>query len=159
MRRETNNEIDLLLRRLSRRQGVPVSDADSDHLDADELNSYAENALPAAARERYTEHLAECLRCRELVVQLSGSVPVVVPKETLASPGPSVLRKFLAGLFSPMGLRYAVPALGLIIAAAIGIMMLRSSRQSEYMVQLREAPQPVSAVSPTQEPQTHSYDS
>ena len=56
MKQEKNNEIDLLLRRLSQRQGGSVSDADShldsDHLDADELNSYAENALPAAARIR-----------------------------------------------------------------------------------------------------------
>ncbi len=82
MKQETNNEIDLLLRRLSRRQEVPVSDADlridSDHLDADELSAYAENALPAAARARYTEHVADCSKCREIVVQLSGSVPVVV---------------------------------------------------------------------------------
>src|SRR5687768_827791 len=105
MKQETNNEIDLLLRRLSRRQEVPVSDADlridSDHLDADELSAYAENALPAAARARYTEHVADCSKCREIVVQLSGSVPVVVARETVTAVEPSGLRKFLASFFSP----------------------------------------------------------
>ena len=85
MRQETNNEIDLLLRRLSRRQNGSAPDgdlpADTDHLDADELSSYAENALPKAARARYTEHLAECSRCRELVVQLSSAAGVVVAEE------------------------------------------------------------------------------
>ena len=51
MKDETNNEMDLLLRRLGRRQDIFTPDA-SDHLDADELSAYAENALPAAARRR-----------------------------------------------------------------------------------------------------------
>ena len=36
----------------------------SPHLDADELNSYAEGMVPAPARVRYTEHLADCDLCR-----------------------------------------------------------------------------------------------
>jgi hypothetical protein len=139
MRQETNNEMDLLLRRLSRRQGVPASDGDSridsDHLDVDELSSYAENALPAAARARYTEHLAECSRCREVVVQLSASVPVVTARETVTVAEPSGLRKFLASFFSPMVLRYAVPALGLVVVAAIGFVVFRPDRQGVYMAQ------------------------
>jgi len=126
MRQETNNEIDLLLRRLSRRQGATAPDGDlHDHLDADELSSYAENALPAAARARYTEHLIECSRCRELVVQLSSAAGVVVAEEPARVPVPSGLRKFLASLFSPMVLRYAVPALGLIVVAVIGFTISR----------------------------------
>ena len=122
MRQETNNEMDLLLRRLGRQQETSAS---SDHLDADELSSYAENVLPPAARARYTEHLAECARCRDLVVQLSPSAGVVVAAETVKVSSPSALRKFLASLFSPMVLRYAVPALGLVVVAAIGLMVSR----------------------------------
>ena len=74
MRQEPNNEIDLLLRRLGPARRRPVAIAiDEPHLDADELNSYVENALPPAARARYTEHLAECSSCRKLVVQLSAA--------------------------------------------------------------------------------------
>lgn len=129
MKEEKNNEIDLLLRRLSRRQDGAVPDGDfridTDHLDADELSSYAENALPAAARLRYTEHLADCARCRELVVQLGSAVGVVVADEPARVPAPSGLRKFLASLFSPMVLRYAVPAMGLIVVAVIGVVVVR----------------------------------
>src|ERR1043165_8678181 len=99
MKEETNNEMDLLLRRLGRRPDESVSgtNGDIDHLDADELNAYAENVLPPAARARYTEHLAACARCRELVVQLSSSAAVV--PVVAKTPAPSALRTFLASLF------------------------------------------------------------
>jgi hypothetical protein len=128
MRQDTNNEIDLLLRRLSRREAASESPLDGDHLDADELNSYVENVLPPAARARYTEHLAECANCRKLVAQLSSSAGLVHEQVSEIS-GPSVLRKFLASLFSPMVLRYAVPALGLIVVAVIGVTVLRRQDQ------------------------------
>jgi len=107
---------------------------DADHLDADELNAYAENALPVAARARYTAHLAECARCRELVVQLSSAAGVVVATDTAKVAKPSVWRTFLAGLFTPMVLRYAAPALGLIVVAAIALMVQRSQQQSAKFV-------------------------
>ena len=146
MGQETNNEIDLLLRRLSRRQGTAAPD---NHLDADELSSYAENALPAAARARYTEHLAECSRCRELVVQLSSAAGVVVAEEPSRIAAPSGLRKFLASLFSPMVLRYAVPAMGLIVVAVIGLTVFRrqplNGRPAEMVATSQQADAPAVA--------------
>src|SRR5258708_7398213 len=114
MKEETNNEMDLLLRRLGRHDGGSARDAaaqtDERHLDADELSSYAQNAVPATARARYTEHLAECASCRKLVTELSLSLgaTTAAPVETVASV-PGGLKKFLASLLSPMVLRYAVP--------------------------------------------------
>jgi hypothetical protein len=144
MKQETNNEMDLLLRRLARRPDMSVSDGNGDvnHLDADELSAYAENVLPTAARARYTEHLAECTRCRELIVQLSSAAGVVVPVvQTARAVEPSALRKFLASLFSPMVLRYAVPALGLILVAAIGVFVLRQKKSDDGSIaQNVEAP-------------------
>ena len=137
MRQETNNEMDLLLRRLGRRQDVFAPDA-GDHLDADELSAYAEDALPVAARSRYTEHLADCSKCRELVVQLSASTGVVSAAQTTKVLEPSGWKKFLASLFSPMVLRYAAPALGLIVVAAIGVMVMRRNSPSEHVSQLQD---------------------
>ena len=152
MRQETNNEMDLLLRRLGRHQETSVS---SDHLDADELSSFAENVLPPAARARYTEHLAECARCRDLIVQLSSSAGVVVAQETAKVSAPSALRKFLASLFSPMVLRYAVPALGLVIVAAIGFMVSRNERADSSIAEVRQQ-QPAQAPLPASQPQSSS---
>lgn len=150
MRPEPNNDIDLLLRQLSRRNGVPVSETDEQHLDADELNSYVANALPAAARARYTEHLADCSSCRKLVAQLSAAEgPVTVPP-TPSAVAPSGLKSFLASLFSPMVLRYAVPAVGLIVIAAVGIFVFRSE-QRERVAQLSEETRSVTAPMPQQE--------
>jgi hypothetical protein len=129
MKPETNNEMDLLLRRLGRRDDAVVLE---DHLDADELSAYAENALPAPARARYTVHLAECSRCRSLIAQLSSSAGVVAATDDAAVPGPSGFRKFLASLFTPMVLRYAAPALGLILVAVIGFVVLRSNQPGQY---------------------------
>ena len=130
MNEERKNEMDLLLRRLGRRDDAVVPE---DHLDADELNAYAENALPAAARARYTVHLAECANCRSLVAQLSSSAGVVAATDSAAVPEPSGFRKFLASLFTPMVLRYAAPALGLIVVATIGFVVLRSNQPEGYV--------------------------
>lgn len=151
MKPETNNEMDLLLRRLGRNA---ESHKDGDHLDADELSSYAENALPAAARARYTDHLAECASCRKLVAQLSSSAGVVSLAETAKVSEPSALRKFLASLFSPMVLRYAVPALGLIVVAAIGFTVLRQNQSRDSVAQLtqQEVKMPDVPSEPVQSP-------
>ena len=135
MKQETNNEMDLLLRRLGRRDDAAVPE---EHLDADELNAYAENAVPAAARARYTLHLAECSRCRSLVAQLSSSAGVVAATDSGAVPEPSGFRKFLASLFTPMVLRYAAPALGLILVAAIGFVVLRRNQPDRFVAQNTE---------------------
>ncbi len=134
MKQETNNEIDLLLRRLGRRPDGRVSDPDDGHLDADELSSYAENVLPPSARSRYTEHLAQCSSCRTLVVQLSSAAGVVVAPERSVVAEPSGFRKFLASLLSPLVLRYAIPALGLAVIAVIGLTVFRPNQQPDTEV-------------------------
>jgi hypothetical protein len=139
MRQETNKEIDLLLRRLSRRDGEVALDAetqiDERHLDADELSTYAQNALPAAARARYTAHLAECSTCRRVATELSlalGVTTAAAPVETVTPA--SGLKAFLASLFSPMVLRYAVPALGVIVVMVVGFVVLRQRQYGEQLV-------------------------
>lgn len=139
MRPEPNNDIDLLLRQLSGRNGAPVSEMDEQHLDADELNSYVANALPTAARARYTAHLADCSSCRKLVVELSAAHGPVAVQHSEPVVAPSGLLRFLASLFSPMVLRYAVPAVGLMVIAVIGVVvMLRQDARHSSVVQLNE---------------------
>ena len=127
-----------------------MSNVAADHLDADELSTFAENALPAGARARYTAHLAECSRCRELVVQLSSSVGVVAATDTANVSKPSAWRMLLASLFTPMVLRYAVPALGLIVVAAIGVVVLRRNQPAQMITRVTNNEQhtPVPAAEP-----------
>jgi hypothetical protein len=138
MNQQPNDEIDILLRRLSQRDGKVFNAAqggehiEQEHLDADELNAYAENALPSALRARYTEHLTGCTNCRKIVTQLSLASAVVVA-ERVEEVRPSALKKFLAALFSPLAFRYAVPAMAIVVVGAIAWVALQrqSPRSSE----------------------------
>jgi hypothetical protein len=140
-----NNEIDLLLRRLGGWRGEEESVAEESqaepqpHLDADELSAYAENALPAAARARYTEHVADCARCRKIVTQLAMSAGVALSAAAPVSEK-SGLNRFFANLFSPSVLRYAVPSLAAAVILGIGLMMFRyNAKQSFVAMQERVA--------------------
>jgi hypothetical protein len=155
MRPETNNEMDLLLRRMARGNGAAHDGGvqnDDRHLDADELSSFAQNALPAAARARYMEHLADCATCRGVVTELSrslGSAALVPSVETVDKP--SSWKAFFASLFSPMVLRYAVPALGVIIVMVVGFVVLRRQSQQEFTAQLRQSESAPVATTPSPE--------
>jgi hypothetical protein len=131
MKQTNNNEVDLLLRSLAGgRGGSALQDeswsgdgnrASSDHLDADELNSYAEGVAPAAARARYTEHLADCDACRGIVVGLTQAAGAVTRVEVPEPKGLGFWTK-LNTFFSPAVIRYAVPVL--VLTAVIGISLL-----------------------------------
>ena len=142
MKQDSNNAIDLMLRKLGRsgslqhNAGNGAAESSDVHLDTDELSAYAENALPTTTRARYTEHLADCARCRQIVSQLSHAAGLVIDDSASAVPS-SWLKAFLVSLFSPMVLRYAVPALGLLIVASIGFIALRSKAGME-VAQRRE---------------------
>ncbi len=145
MRQEPNNGIDLLLRQMGRREESLSPELDGQHLDADELNSYVANALPPAARARYTRHLADCSSCRKIVAQLGASEAVVAVKLPVSVIEPSGFKSFLASLFSPMVLRYAVPALGLIVVAAIGVVVLRQDQKGTSVATVQNTEQTRSA--------------
>ena len=136
MNQASNNEVDLLLRSLAKgRDGAALRSGSAsaggngsspDHLDADELNSYAEGVVPAAARARYTEHLADCEACRRMVIDLSQAAGAANRLEVpVQQRGPGVWQK-LAAVFSPAVLRFAVPALVLTAVIGIGLLARRS---------------------------------
>jgi len=149
MKKANNNEMDLVLRGLakSRRDdssldiGSSLRDNDEEsgtHLDADELNSFAEGLVPELARVRYVEHLADCSNCRRLVVSLtqaSGhlSASPVADKQS----GPGFWQRMTA-VFSPQVLRYAAPALVLTAVIAIGLLAWRQQRNQDFVAQQKQ---------------------
>jgi len=160
MKQESNNEMDLLLRKLGRTVNTVSSSQGNGaqgssievHLDADELNAFAENALPAAARARYTEHLAECTRCRQIVSELSLASGRVIEEKSVVVPATSGILGFLLSLLSPAVLRYAMPALAIIAVASIGFVVFRqggwTARQQQSRVAESVAPKNEQPVSP-----------
>jgi hypothetical protein len=152
MRQTENNEMDLLLRDLARREGarsIAPKDRSAMHLDADELNSYAEQALPAAARARYTSHLAECASCRKIVSELTAASGANVSEHVLHKTSAG-LRQKLAAMFSPGLLRYAVPALALFAFIAVGLVALRQQTQPEFVAQNQPVASRESTIEPKQ---------
>jgi len=145
MREGFDREMDSLLRRHARgtaesRLWGDGGGAQGAHLDADELNAFAEGALPAAARVAAASHLADCASCRGVVVGLARVAGAEVKhpevKQALAATtqaGPSrtpAWKAFFASLFAPRVLRFAVPVLALALVGAVSFVALRSNRGS-----------------------------
>jgi hypothetical protein len=143
-------QMDVLLRRHAKHA---KSDTATGHLDADELNAFAEGSLPTAARSRYVSHLSHCDDCRQIVTQLSISAGALANAEVeQSSPaiteGLSFWQK-LGALFAVPTLRYAAFAAVLLMVAGVAFLALRRPSQSSMVAQNEPASQaPVSVVKP-----------
>jgi hypothetical protein len=141
MNEADDKAMDFLLRRHAR-DNAPVSEvADGageglhDHLDADEINAFAENSIPEAARAQYVSHLADCDTCRKLATELLiASAPARI-ESTPAKPFLSSLGQTIAALFSLPVLRYGVSAL-FIFGLVLGVLMIFHRREAgEFVAQ------------------------
>jgi hypothetical protein len=144
-------QIDVLLRRYA---GHSQTNSATEHLDADELNAFAEGSLPEAARSRYVSHLVDCDSCRKIVSQLAiiGGAVVAAEASTASDASGYSWWKRLAGFFAPMTLRYAAFAVVLITVAGVVFLVTRRPRESSLVAQNEQTNQaPVSAVKPPDE--------
>ncbi|HEX3145327.1 MAG TPA: hypothetical protein VHQ64_15245, partial [Pyrinomonadaceae bacterium] len=138
-----DEQIDLLMRRFATR--TIGANGGSNHLDADEMNAFAEGVLPAPTRAYYVSHLADCDQCRRQVADLtiaSGAVtraePTLVDKRAGLGVWASVTR-----LFAGPTLRYAAFAAMLVVVAGVSFVALRQrSTQPMNLVAGNEGNQP-----------------
>ncbi len=123
-----DSEMDVLLQRFAKvASGVKTTD----HLDADELNAFAEGALPAAVRSLYVSHLADCDDCRRSVSELAA---VSGGAEKMAIPGLDAAAheswwQKIRPLFAPSRLRYAAFTAMLVAVVGIGFAVWRKSHE------------------------------
>jgi hypothetical protein len=143
--------MDRLLRRYARLKGETLrADGEASnnaaretvsgaHLDADEMNAYAEGALPEAARSRYFAHLADCDSCRKLVTDLTLAASLADEGKarvaSLETTPQKSWHEWLAALFSPPVLRYGVPALALFAVIIVAIVATRMQRRESSIAQ------------------------
>ena len=152
MKPEFDQEMDSLLRAHARHattvraRATTAHDEALAHLDADELSAYAENALPASARTRYSAHLADCDSCREQVVVLARAAGIADQLEQRAARRseitPSVSwRERLAALFTSGTWRYAMPVVALLFVSGIVLWVLTgtSSKRQAAQTQIASA--------------------
>lgn len=158
MKQSNENAVDILLRSLarsdagSRAEEKSGSAAAADHLDADELNLYAEGVLPAPARVRYTKHLADCQLCRTLVVGLAQAAGTTVQREKASQQTGTSFWQSLTALFSLPVLRYALPAVVLTGVLAIGLLALRDQRTAGLVAVNQQAAPTVPVDQPREQP-------
>jgi hypothetical protein len=137
MKPANQNEMDVLLRSLARRDGGVLSgqlSAES-HLDADELNAFAEGAVTERVRSRYSAHLAECANCRSLVVTLTQSAGLSAPRFVTEDKQAASFWQQLGAFFSQPVLRFVIPAVVLVSIIGIGVIALREDSPGEYIAQ------------------------
>ena len=131
MELEFDKEIDSLLRKADR--GVLVGDKPDgklkDHLDADELAAFAENAMPEKVRALHMEHLADCGRCRGV---LSGLIMLNAEAEpessAVAAPPVSVaVEPWYRKLLLYPNLAYVMGGLVLMFGGLLTFSLLQNS--------------------------------
>ncbi len=133
---EFDKEIDAILRSAVKdSQSVELSSA---HLDADEISSFAENVLPAKARVRATEHLADCLRCRKILVEISAFTEAEIPSEIIHATELKTEIPWYKKLFAFPNLAYSMGAVCLVFAGIIGFTVFQSRNTLDQVASVAE---------------------
>jgi len=112
------------------------------HLDADEISAFAENALPEKMKLLYTQHFADCDRCRKIlsnVIALNSDAQpetaVHAAEIKIAAPIPWYRR-----IFAAPNLAYSMGALLLVFGGLIAFTFLKNAPQTTEISQTIEKP-------------------
>jgi hypothetical protein len=171
MKPEFDRETDALLRSHARRgearagggaaafaRGGLSSDrgvAADEHLDADELNAFAENAAPEAARSRYLSHLADCDDCRRAATTLALAANLAPARDEPQVSGEKITaaswRAWLTALFAPGAWRYAMPVVALLGVGVVALVLMKQVPRGGRAVARQDEVQPANSTAAEQE--------
>ncbi len=151
MELEFDKEIDAILRKA--RDGIGVKTANANHLDADAIAAFAENALPEKAKLLYVGHFADCDRCRK---QLSFLMQMSTEEAEDASPVPApvdaVSIPWYQTFFKAPNLALAMGALVLAFSGVLGYLVIQKQKASDSATvsQVKEQEQPRGGANPSE---------
>ncbi len=133
MELEFDKEIDAILRKARAPVGAAGSAVTSGHLDADTVAAFAENALPIKALQLYTEHFADCDRCRKLLLQaiLTNTEAVATTASAVSAPAVEAVMPWYGKLFRTPNLALAIGALVLAFSCVLGYLALQNRNSSK----------------------------
>ena len=141
MELEFDKEIDAILRKAARE---PAGSLSSAHLEADAIAAFAENALPATARSFYTNHLADCDRCRSILahtISLQTEAGVTAASPVIESGfAPAIKLPWYRKLFAVPGLTAAMGILVVLFAGLLAYVAFQRNGNSREVSQLSEKP-------------------
>ncbi len=123
---EFDKEIDAILRKARGDDAAALSSA---HLDADDIAAFAENALPAAARGRYTAHFADCARCRKILSNafvFNAEADAETASSAVSAPTTEAGVPWYRRLFAFPQAAYAMGAMVLLFSGFFGYLILQN---------------------------------
>ena len=137
---EFDKEMDSLLRQAAKGEDLfAIENSPTEHIDADEISMFAENALPEKAKPRVMEHLADCDKCRTIlsnVIVLNSedektSATIAPAQEVKAETVvASSELTWYQKLFATRNLAFGMGALALIFAVGIGFVVIQNLSNS-----------------------------
>lgn len=137
---EFDKEIDSLLHQAAKGENmVALVNPSSEHIDADEISMFAENALPEKAKPYVVKHLADCSRCRTILsntillnseAEMENAASISVEETKAATVAVSSEIPWYKNLFSTKNLAFGMGALVLIFAVGIGFLVVRNANES-----------------------------
>lgn len=137
---EFDKVIDALMRS-SPLNGGTADRVSGDHLDADEIAAFAENLVPATARQNYILHFSDCGRCRSIlsdVIALNADAVNASAPATSAAPAAvsavNTVTPWYKRLFSMPNLAYGMGGLILVFSGLIGYTVINNMSENSSMV-------------------------
>lgn len=131
MELDFDKEINALLRQAARGDEF-VSTTEQNHLDADEISAFAENALPEKTRNVYIKHFAECDRCRKILsntILLNNEAEIETASSAVIAPVAEIVEAkipWYRKMFLMPNLAYTMGALVLVFGGMLGFIALQS---------------------------------
>lgn len=141
MELEFDKEIDALLRKGRPYSTAVTRDSAAAHLDAEGISAFAENALPEKTKQFYTSHLAECGRCRKILVQtitLNLETEPVTASSDLVRPAREESLPWYRRLVRLPSLAYAMGAFVLLFSGFLGYIAFRSMTGSTALTEVSQ---------------------
>ena len=136
MELDFDKEINALLRQAAR-SGEFVSTNEQNHLDADEISAFAENALPEKTRKFYIKHFADCDRCRMILsntILLNQEAETESASSAVAAPiAPEIVAAKISWyrkMFLMPNLAYTMGGLVLVFGGMLGFLVLQNANKS-----------------------------
>jgi hypothetical protein len=137
---EFDKEMDSLLRQTAKGGNVfAAENPNSEHIDADEISMFAENALPEKVKPYFLKHLADCGRCRTILsntillnseAETENATSISVEETKAETVAVSSEIPWYKNFFSTKNLAFGMGALALIFAVGIGFLVVRNANES-----------------------------
>jgi hypothetical protein len=136
MELQFDKEIDAMLRKARDAGAVAGTAVASAHVDADAIAAFAENVLPQKAKLLYTEHFADCDRCRQMLSQMIrlNTEAVAATASPVSAPQAKTALSWYQKLFKTQNMALAMGALVIGFSGILGYIAFQNRATNSVSV-------------------------